>query len=356
MNETRTNRKIESLEGIRAIAFISILLSHTAALVPGRWGVSVFLLLSGFLMTYSYWNREIPAKLDAAASFSVKKIKKLYIIHVIMIFVGLYYSLKFFDPSIKDLFWTTPITIILFQTWTPYSYQALNSVAWYLSVTLFLYFAFPFVLAFLKRHSKKTISIILLGIVAWFVQIVIGFLISHVPQLDYRWFYYCFPPYRLFDFIIGCCLGALFVKTKNITRTSFMTWTIIELMMVLAICLNICYFKSMPSKIAQDWYTWANMFLPVNVFGIYIFACGKGFISKLISQKIFGFIGKISSYAFLIHIHVMHFSQIALDKMMDEMNPIYYKFLVTLIVLLITILLSYTYMRLSALISKWRKD
>lgn len=50
--------KIPSLQGVRAIAFLSIFLYYIT--VEGRWGpygVSIFLVLSGFLMSYHYGSK-----------------------------------------------------------------------------------------------------------------------------------------------------------------------------------------------------------------------------------------------------------------------------------------------------------
>lgn len=49
-------KKIQSLQGLRAVAFIFILISHCGINFGGfgEWGVSVFFILSGFLMSYNY--------------------------------------------------------------------------------------------------------------------------------------------------------------------------------------------------------------------------------------------------------------------------------------------------------------
>lgn len=43
-----------SLQGMRALAFIGIFSEHAGLTHLGSWGVSCFLLLSGFLMYYNY--------------------------------------------------------------------------------------------------------------------------------------------------------------------------------------------------------------------------------------------------------------------------------------------------------------
>lgn len=52
-------KKLDSLQAVRALAFLGIFLSHTGIKyfgTTGTWGVSVFFVLSGFLMVYNYTN------------------------------------------------------------------------------------------------------------------------------------------------------------------------------------------------------------------------------------------------------------------------------------------------------------
>lgn len=148
--------RIGSLQVIRAVAFMGVFLYHAIktfpgegtlysifAKSPGPWGVSVFFSLSGFLMTYSYWNRPPQNSFKESVLFSIKKIRKLYPLHLLMLFFGVVY-LMLQGETIIGVLKRLAITIPLIQTWFPVGYQAINSVAWYLSVCVFLYFCFHF--------------------------------------------------------------------------------------------------------------------------------------------------------------------------------------------------------------------
>lgn len=80
-----TNKKIKSLQAVRFIAFIIIFLVHTDAINGsfGGVGVSIFLVLSGFVMTYAYWEKEMNYSIKGAIQFSINKIKKLYPLHIV---------------------------------------------------------------------------------------------------------------------------------------------------------------------------------------------------------------------------------------------------------------------------------
>lgn len=86
-------RKIDSLQTLRAVAFIGIFLNHAGSNIQwAAWGVSVFFTLSGFLMYYQYEDKELECSVKNNMSFSLNKIKKLYPLHIItMICAALLY-------------------------------------------------------------------------------------------------------------------------------------------------------------------------------------------------------------------------------------------------------------------------
>lgn len=66
MNNTQITVKnrenIRAIQALRGLAFLEIFLSHSN--VPligasGAWGVSIFMVLSGFLMVYRYYDKQI---------------------------------------------------------------------------------------------------------------------------------------------------------------------------------------------------------------------------------------------------------------------------------------------------------
>lgn len=71
------NSKITSIQALRACAFIGIFASHTGMLALGAWGVSIFLVLSGFIMFYAYIGRDLETGVEKNIMFSIKKNKKV---------------------------------------------------------------------------------------------------------------------------------------------------------------------------------------------------------------------------------------------------------------------------------------
>ena len=136
-----TDKKlISSLQGLRAVAFLCVVISHCGAPWLGPWAISVFVALSGFLMVCNYYDRPRTAPgLRSAIAFSFKKIRRLYPLHLIMMAAALLFVLKglLAQPSARGVLSCAAqlaVSIFLLQTWIPSSrfWFCLNGVAWYL--------------------------------------------------------------------------------------------------------------------------------------------------------------------------------------------------------------------------------
>jgi len=121
-----TDKKlISSLQGLRAVAFLCVVISHCGAPWLGPWAISVFVALSGFLMVCNYYDRPRTAPgLQSAIAFSFKKIRRLYPLHLIMMAAALLFVLKglLAQPSARGVFSCAAqlaVSIFLLQTWIP---------------------------------------------------------------------------------------------------------------------------------------------------------------------------------------------------------------------------------------------
>ena len=256
--------RIDSLQVVRAIAFSALFVYHAVRTFPGNgrvyhyistgpgpWGVSVFFVLSGFLMTYSYWDREPGRTPSDMAGFALKKIRKLYPLHLIMLCVGVVYALRQgANPANLQKYLVK--TIPLLQTWFSVGYQAINTVAWYLSVSLFLYFIFPLILPAAKRGTAKESAGKIIAV--YVVQVAAGYCVPLYTGFEVKWITYCHPLYRMGDFIIGALTAAFFIKTGKNKRFSKLECSILELAAVI-FNIAVCMFYSRVAEQAQ-WFAY----------------------------------------------------------------------------------------------------
>ena len=342
-----TDKKlISSLQGLRAVAFLSVVLSHCGAPWLGPWAISVFVALSGFLMTCNYYDRPRTAPgLRSAMVFSFQKIRKLYPLHLIMMAAALLFVLKglLVQPSARSVLSCAAqlvVSIFLLQTWIPSSrfWFCLNGVAWYLSVQAFLYAIFPWLLAVLKKADARRLRCIAAAIFC--AQCLFSLVIRKAGLSENAVFYltYLCPLFRAGDFAISCCMGCLYRSRKE-ERMPYGAFSLLELAAVLFS--GGCFFIAarQVGVLGAAAFRYNVLFTPSAVLLVWLLAIGKGMISRLLSTKPFLWLAGLSPYGFLIHQVLIRYMDFAADKFGLTVHPVVW----TLTVFLLTLCLSSFY-------------
>lgn len=319
-------KKLVSIQSLRALAFIGILCQHCSVARLGTWGVSVFLVLSGFILTFtSLESGKSPLQNTSGVLFSLSKIKKLYPTHVATALAVLLLTLysMYIDGIIyqwpRQAFYLTA-NLLLIQDWfrAEEIRCSLNGVAWYLSAMTFLYFTFPFFFTLIKKYKSCKSGLIALCITYATQTLMTVFIM--IWSKDVYYFTYFFPPYRFFDFFAGCNAGWLCYCGKRACNERCLVdgngdaalsddvrYTLYEAAGILFAVATVCI----------DWYITGDMawldnsllYVPSSCVLVYLFACGRGRITRFFSNKILVALGDISGYAFLIHQAVLYWFQ-----------------------------------------------
>lgn len=320
MSNSKESR-FNSLQALRTLAFLGVFLCHAGS--PFHWsglGVSMFFVMSGFLLYYLYEDRLVNVSLWSNLKFSISKIKKLYPLHIITMccFILLtlisIYKTGITQKSIFNLMAKIGLNITLLQTWIPNSKisTCLNGVTWYLSVTMFLYFVFPWICKLIKKCNK--IFLLVIPAMILVLQVFGCVLVINkfgIDSLVYKWFMYTFPVFRLGDFVIGCCLGKIYKKIRNIDFNC-VVGTCIEIIVILVtVFVFKCRQFGYSSIFMKAFFNWTTTYIPLACLWVYIFAHRKGVITKILSNKIMIYIGDVSAYAFLIHYVITQYTSVA---------------------------------------------
>ena len=300
-------QKLNALQALRGLAFIGVICEHTRLIETGAFSVSIFFVLSGFLMTYSYYHRSIKSSFLSGINLAWNKISKLYPLHIITLIAAIPFRIEssneiFTIEFTKKFF----LNLFLLQSWSPDPniHFSFNAVSWYLSTSVLLYIMFPFIYKLLKRYTNYLHAYA--GIVfALVIQILFAFLTRNIGTDSFfikefsKWFTYIFPLFRLGDFFIGCNLGYLFLSRK--TDISHVSTTLLELLTCLLSAFVLFLYNKKISIGEIEWIRYTLLFTVCSLLLIYLFASEQGYISKLITTKLLIYIGNISSYGFIIH-------------------------------------------------------
>ncbi|MBR5177782.1 MAG: acyltransferase [Lachnospiraceae bacterium] len=355
--ETPTKEKIASLQALRTFAFLGIFLRHADCRL--NWpslGVSIFFVMSGFLMMYRYYDKKISVTLTDNLKFAINKIKKLYPLHLITMGFMLLLSIIIFlyqgnlAQNILNLIFKIGLNISLTQSWVPKSdlNVSLNGVSWYLSATLFMYFMFPYIKKLIV--STKRTTLLFWGIITLLLQVVLCIPMLYIfgdNSEAYIWFMYQFPIFRLGDFFVGCIMGKIFREKGNFEqdKNNIVLWTVIEFgfavvsLIILLWPVNIDFVLL---KVAKNWTT---RYILLAAGWIYLFVIKKGLFTKLCDNKVFVFLGNISAYMFLIHYVIIRYTSNILEYMDISLN-VWEKSVVIIGELIVTIALSTLFSRI----------
>lgn len=300
-------KRIHALQIVRVLAFLAVYLCHATRstghkefifrllyLPTGPWGVSVFLVLSGFVMMYAYWDRPLNKSFKDSFTFACIKLKPLYPLHLVMLLVGFIHHLIFGKP-LNDLLISLGLNIFLLPAWIPIPFLILNSVSWYLSVSFLAYLVFPYVYDWIKRCDVKKALMMIIGLVC--LQVLIGYVFSTL-SVEIKRIVYFHPLYRLFDFLIGMLLAVIYMKKDHASLNGYLA----SFLEITAIIVNIAVMNAylhVPSFIS--WMKYSSLFILTSAVLIYVFALERGILSRLLSIPLIFKVADLSAYAFLIH-------------------------------------------------------
>ena len=300
----KNNGRIETLQILRAIAFLEIFLGHCGiTFFTGAFGVSIFIVLSGFCMGLNYLPKADKLRLSPVSNVknALGKVKKLYGLHLIML-AAAYLLAKM--PTSAEAIKRLVMDVLLLQSLSPYSadFFSYNGVAWYLSTYLFLCVFSLYVIKLVSRCKSRK-CVITVAMVGYAVMAVIGFALTKktVPIGDgfAFWFTYIFPGYRILEFALGVLLGWLYLNAEKKECSKVVFSTALECVAVITFIVVIKVFHKMEG--IYDGICYTALFTPVSLFLVAVFAMSKGWVMKAFNNPVFLWLGNLSTYTFLIH-------------------------------------------------------
>lgn len=315
-----------SIEYLRCFLMLLIFLEHypNSPIKIGGFAVCFFFVLSGFILSYGYYDRIISDAITYK-KFILGRFLKIFILHWILLPIGFYLNRVTWAYSGKYIL----ANFLLLQSWIPdyNSYYSGNGVSWFLSTLLFCYIIFPFLI---KEYSffslKESICVCI-----WLLFIRV-FLENIIPD-EYRvdWLYIS-PFVRWIDF----SMGILFYKFLTAVSKNSLSYSCDSIFLYWAGLFCSLLFCSILSDTCLYWFMF---FILICV----LFFCESHITKKIgtgFTYKVFSFGAKISFSFYLIHqIYILviynHFP-------FNSINEIW-KFLIILSSCIIVSYISYFY-------------
>lgn len=217
----KIEKEIYSLTGLRFVAAFYVFLFHIHLSWPltsneflrnilgqGAIGMSLFFILSGFVLSLRYLNEKISLKKYFANRFA--RIYPIYLISAIVTIPWL--GVNF--TGVSSIFEVSTIllkgfilvftNIFLIQAWFPQFFVFWNDGgSWSISVEVFCYLMLPIILPLLAQLSPKKFLFVLFGL--YILAILPGIVGLAFPGMPFS-VYYSMPIFRLPEFLIGVCI------------------------------------------------------------------------------------------------------------------------------------------------------
>ena len=161
------------------------------------------------------------------------------------------------------------------------------------------------------------------------MQVVLAIILEST-SFNFAWFTYVFPLYRLGDFFIGCNAGYLFLKKEG--ESNFAYATLREVLAITLMCVAVLIPKN---KLLFASTSLSAIYIPGSVALVYVFAEGRGVISRILKSQVFVTVGNMSAYLYLIHQVVINYVEIFLN----------HKYMVAIVSFAMTFILALMYQK-----------
>ncbi len=235
MKISAANGKVSALTGIRFVAASYVFIMHYGAtflaragaprplatfLRNGAFGVSVFFVLSGFILAHAH-----PARFKAPAQYRdyfIGRFARLYPVYLFALLLALPIPITSVPLTAK----TAVAVLAMVQSWTNaygHSGYAWIMQAWTLSVEFFFYLLFPFLINMLRRLGSP---LLLVACVIDAVFMIDAGTPTITPWTDFAghvhvpaWPLHLFLPLtRSGEFLFGMLLQTLVLRASPIAR------------------------------------------------------------------------------------------------------------------------------------------
>jgi peptidoglycan/LPS O-acetylase OafA/YrhL len=272
-------------------------------IAQGPLGMSIFFILSGFILTYTYFDKE---PIRNYRSFLIKRFARIYPVYLLISIVTLpflvipqastdllgaiYHLLTYLLVIILNVF--------LVQAWFPSIFNYwIDGGTWSLSVECFFYILFPYMLSILKPLSIDRLKILLIVLSA--ISLIPGlvFISSLTPKVLFATVY-ALPIYRLPEFTIGIITAIIFIANRDSPNASYLP----DRSKLILLAIGLLTYLSVFAKAFPPIYVIHN-FIAIPAISAIVYYCASistGYIYRILADRTFILLGKISYSFYLV--------------------------------------------------------
>lgn len=305
------------IDGLRAIAILPVLIYH-AEIFIGDWqllqggflGVDVFFVISGYLITSIILEEIKKTGGFSFANFYERRIRRLFPALMLVIFASLPLAWYLLLPSqledfSKSLIWSIFFGSNFYWLVTLQEYGAESALlkpflhTWSLAVEEQFYLIFPWLIILLRNRSKSLITIVLA------LLFLVSLQVAESLNDNYQEFVFYMLPSRFWELLAGAALAYnQFIHPEHKRPVWSNALPSIGLMLILVSMLLVKYDSGHPGYMTLLPVTGTVMLIGYS--GI----ANQDIVFRLLTSKLFVFIGLISYSLYLWHYPIFAFGRL----------------------------------------------
>lgn len=320
----QTKSYFPQLTGLRAIAALIVFVHHFAFAEEkvGRFlfrlqqelyiGVSIFFVLSGFLITLRYYQEKISFR-----QYFINRVARVYPMYLLITIVTfVFYACNPTAKLASDYMGENPMfTFFMNITFLRGFFDNLKftgvAQGWTLTVEECFYFLAPLIFFLLRKKVKLVLMLLGFYLVGTFLVLIpkgenqLGFFSSFQFMFIVTFFGRCL------DFLVGVQLAIWFSKRTNQDIVKKNLYTLLGGLSIIAIIFIQTLPDTKDARYEEALYTIPGLLINNGVlpFAIALFFWGliteRTWISKLLSTSFFELLGRSSYTFYLIHMGVI---------------------------------------------------
>jgi peptidoglycan/LPS O-acetylase OafA/YrhL len=307
-SRARNRRALPALTGIRFFAAFYVVLFHGLPwllqhfriprpleifLSNGYLAVGLFFLLSGFILAYTYEDHidGTPNRLR----FWEARFARIYPVYFLSLILA--YGFE------RSLHWGTRILVLgMIQAWNPRTPElagAWNYPAWSLSVEVFFYLCFPFVLPWMSRKSNRSL--------AWMITILLMLcVLAFTPvrglgnwdQTNLIVRVLPLPILRIPEFLLGMAIGLMLLRNEGIGKNVGRPLRVYPAVL--------CIFAVLSLPLGE----WVSLVMVPFAVLVYELALGGVWLARVLSSRIMVLLGGASYAVYLLQFPVRSWARV----------------------------------------------
>jgi peptidoglycan/LPS O-acetylase OafA/YrhL len=306
---------LPALTGLRFVAAVQVLLYHTlphtapgtpawvrALVGHGYVGVSLFFVLSGFILAYNYEDA-IRARRVTWRAFWWARFARVYPVYLLGLLVALppFFFGRAFEAAFARVAANVGASVVMLQAWWPRKACQVNCPGWSVSVEAAFYLAFPLLALAAARLSRRGL---LRGAgIAWLASLAfpVAYLLlapdgpaAATTQSQGVWLaalkYH--PLARVAEFAVGVAAGSRFLR-----RGEARTWRWADITAVAAIAAVLAFAGGIPYPLLHN-----GLLAALFAVLVYALADGGGPVGRLLGGPRWRLPGEASYALYILHV------------------------------------------------------